>query len=154
MAILPHVQITMRLHFYRPRLFQWTSFGVNWPSDCWVLASARSQEPLSHPWACPSFLLGKLPWRCASTGQEGSNKLDLELTKPVDAEFYLMFYSLHHNVLPILQSIPLMTIGFLLPRPAYNASKPMIIPHDQFPVAVFCMNVCVLQWRKVCVVVL
>ena len=33
--------------------------------------------------------------------------------------------------------------GVLLPRPAYNASKPMIISHDQFRIAVFCMNVCV-----------
>ena len=26
--------------------------------------------------------------------------------------------------------------GFLLPRPAYNASKPMIISHDQFRIVV------------------
>ena len=61
-----------------------------------------------------------------------------------------MVYSLDHNVLPTLQSVPLMTngpdhTGFLLPRPAYNASKPMVISHDQFRVAVSCMNmyVCV-----------
>ena len=42
--------------------------------------------------------------------------------------------------------------GFPLPRPAYNASKPMIISHDQFRIVVFCMNVCVLQWRKLCIV--
>ena len=75
---------------------------------------------------------------------------------------YLMVYSLHHNVLPTLQSIPLMTNGpllanhkgILLPQPAYNASKPMIISHDQFGIVVFCMSVCVLQWRKVCIVIL
>ena len=40
--------------------------------------------------------------------------------------------------------------GFLLPRPAHNASKPMIIAHDQFRIIVFAwMCVCVLQWRKV-----
>ena len=44
--------------------------------------------------------------------------------------------------------------GFLLPRPACNASKPMYISYDQFRMVVFCMHVCVLQWRKVCVVVL
>ena len=27
--------------------------------------------------------------------------------------------------------------GFLLPWPAYNASKPMIISHDQFHIVVF-----------------
>ena len=33
--------------------------------------------------------------------------------------------------------------GLLLPRPAYNAPKPMISSHDQFRMIVFCMNVCV-----------
>ena len=32
--------------------------------------------------------------------------------------------------------------GFLLPRPAYNASKPMIISHDRFGIVV-CLQVCV-----------
>ena len=60
-------------------------------------------------------------------------------------------YSLHHNVLPTLQSIPLNDqwaslpdhTGFLLPQPAYNASKPMIISHDQFRTVVF-------AWMCVC----
>ena len=60
--------------------------------------------------------------------------------------------SLHHNVLPTLQSTPLMTngplypavAGFLLPWPAYNASKPMIISHDKF-------RIIVLAWTCVCV---
>ena len=38
---------------------------------------------------------------------------------------FLRVYSLYHNVMPTLQSNPLMTNW---PRPAYNASKPMIIP--------------------------
>ena len=48
-----HGQMTMTLHIYRPRRFQWTWFGLNRPSDYWVSASARFQEPLSRPWARP-----------------------------------------------------------------------------------------------------
>ena len=52
--LCPHGQMTMTLHIYRPRQFQWTWFGVNQPSVCWVLVSARFQEPLLLcPWACP-----------------------------------------------------------------------------------------------------
>ena len=62
-----------------------------------------------------------------------------------------MVYSLRHNVLPTFTINPPNDqwaslpdhIGFLLPRPAYNALKPMIISHDQFRIAVFWMNVCV-----------
>ena len=75
---------------------------------------------------------------------------------------YLRVYSLHHNVLPTFTINPLNDqwaslpdhTGFLLPRPAYNASKPIAISHDRFRTVVFCMNVCMMQWRKVCVVVL
>ena len=64
---------------------------------------------------------------------------------------YLTVYSLHYNVLPTLPTIPLMNngpllpnhTGILLPQPAYNASKPMIISHYQFGIVVFCMSVCV-----------
>ena len=45
--------MTMTFHIYKPRQFQWTRFGVNQSSGCGVQASARFQEPLSHPWACP-----------------------------------------------------------------------------------------------------
>ena len=74
---------------------------------------------------------------------------------------YLRVYSLHHNVLPTLQSIPLMTSGPLYPitqdsschgqhtMPRNPWSFPWPVPHS-----CVCMNVCVLQWRKVCVVVL
>ena len=74
---------------------------------------------------------------------------------------YLRVYNLHHNVLPTLQSIPLMTNGPLYPitqdsschgqhtMPRNPWSFPRPVPHS----CVF-MNVCVLQWRKVCVVVL
>ena len=72
---------------------------------------------------------------------------------------YLSVYSLHHNVLPTLQSIPLMTNGPLyaithdsschgqhtMPRNPW--SFPWPVPHS-----CVCMNVCMLQWRKVCVV--
>ena len=74
---------------------------------------------------------------------------------------YLRVYSLHHNVLPTLQSIPLMTNGPLYPitqdsschgqhtMPRNPWSFPWPVPHS-----CVCMNVCVLQWRKVCVVIL
>ena len=74
---------------------------------------------------------------------------------------YLRVYSLHHNVLPTLQSIPVMTNGPLYPitqdsschgqhtMPRNPWSFPWPVPHS-----CVCMNVCVLQWRKVCVVVL
>ena len=39
--LCPHGQMTMTLHTYRPRKFQWTWFGVNGPSDCWVMASTN-----------------------------------------------------------------------------------------------------------------
>ena len=56
----PHGQTNMPLHTYRPRQFQWTWFGVNRHISWWVLASARFQEPLSCPWACPLCLLGQM----------------------------------------------------------------------------------------------
>ena len=49
MPIMPPWANDMMLHIYRPRRFQWTWFGVNQPSGCGVPASARFQEPLSHP---------------------------------------------------------------------------------------------------------
>ena len=79
----------------------------------------------------------------------------------VHLSIYLRVYSLHHNVLPTLQSIPLMTSGPLYPitqdsschgqhtMPRNPWSFPWPVPHS-----CVCMNVCVLQWRKVCVVVL
>ena len=39
------------LPIYRPRQFQCTYFGVNPPSGCWLLSSARFQEPLLNWWA-------------------------------------------------------------------------------------------------------
>ena len=44
-----HGQMTMTLHIYRPRQFQWTWFGVNRPSGCWVPVSPRFPKPLLHP---------------------------------------------------------------------------------------------------------
>ena len=36
------IQLNMTLHIYRPRQqFQWTWFGVNLPSGCWVMVSAK-----------------------------------------------------------------------------------------------------------------
>ena len=91
--------------------------------------------------------------------------IDFRLTKSVinypQVIFYLRVYSLHHNVLPTLQSIPLMTNGPLYPithvsschgqhtMPRNPWSFPWPVPHG-----CVCMNVCVLQWRKVCIVVL
>ena len=46
----PDGQMTITLHIYRPRRFQWTWFGVNGPKGCWVPASAKFQEPLLCPW--------------------------------------------------------------------------------------------------------
>ena len=43
------------MYMYSPRQFQWTWSGVNRPSGCRVLASARFQEPLSRPWARPLY---------------------------------------------------------------------------------------------------
>ena len=74
---------------------------------------------------------------------------------------YLRVYSLHHNVLPTLQSIPLMNNEPLYPITQDSSchgqhtmsrspwSFPWPVPHS-----CVCMNVCVLQWRKLCVVVL
>ena len=45
--------MTMTLHIYRLRWFQWTWFQVNRPSGCWVTASTIFLEPLSGKWACP-----------------------------------------------------------------------------------------------------
>ena len=64
--------------------FQWTWFGVKWPSDCWVLASSRFQKPLLCPWACPCCPMGK--W----TGQDNSNELNLEWIGPVVTELQHM----------------------------------------------------------------
>ena len=33
--------MTMTLHIYMPRWFQWTWFGLNPPSRCWVIVSAK-----------------------------------------------------------------------------------------------------------------
>ena len=33
--------VTIIFQIYRPRWFQWTWFGVNWPSGCWVMALAN-----------------------------------------------------------------------------------------------------------------
>ena len=49
----PLQQMTMALHIYRPRQFQWTRFGVSQPCSCGVSVLARFQEPLTRPWACP-----------------------------------------------------------------------------------------------------
>ena len=48
------------LHIYMPRRFQWTWFGMHRPIGCWVMASARFQEPLSWPWACPFHPQGQI----------------------------------------------------------------------------------------------
>ena len=37
----PNGQMSMTLHIYRPRRFQWTWFGENRPSGCWVAVSAK-----------------------------------------------------------------------------------------------------------------
>ena len=52
-TLCPHWQMTMMLHIYRSRRFQWPWFGMNQPSGCGVLVSARFHEPLSCPWLCP-----------------------------------------------------------------------------------------------------
>ena len=39
-------------HLYAKTVPMGMMLGVNQPSGCWVMASARFQEPLSHPWAC------------------------------------------------------------------------------------------------------
>ena len=148
--LCPHGKMTMSLHIYRPRQFQWAWFGVNrpsgcgfvtyakfqeplshslmlmgkpimpswandhhvvfvqakmvpqpWfgvnrPSGCWVLASARSsykllyrfQEPLLHPWACPCGQMSKWPLCSTSRAWDSSNELDLEWISPVFGELW------------------------------------------------------------------
>ena len=74
---------------------------------------------------------------------------------------YLRVYSLHHNVLPTLQSIPSMTNGplYLITQDS-SCHGQHTMPRNpwSFPWPVLhswvCMNVCVLLWRKACVVVL
>ena len=66
--LCPHGQMTMMtmmLHIYRAKQFQWTWFGVNRPSGC------------GFAW---------WPWCCTSTGQSSSNELDLEWIGPVVAD--------------------------------------------------------------------
>ena len=41
-------QIIVALHIYRPRRFQWISFGVNRPSGYWVKASAKFGPARKH----------------------------------------------------------------------------------------------------------
>ena len=84
----PHCQITMTLHTYRPRRFQWAWFGVNCPSNCGVPASAIFQEPLSHPSACPWCHHGQITMRCTPTDQDTSNEPGLGWIGPVVAEFW------------------------------------------------------------------
>ena len=79
--------MTKMLHIYRPRRFQWTWLGLNRPSEDWISASARFQELLSCPCARPLCPMCKWSWRCTSTGQDGSNELDLERIGPLVAEF-------------------------------------------------------------------
>ena len=55
-----HGQMTMTLHIYRPRQFQWTWFGVNRPSGCWVPVSPRFPKPLLHPQAHPYGSQGQM----------------------------------------------------------------------------------------------
>ena len=50
--LCPHRQMIIALQTYRPRGFQWTWFGVNWPSGCWVVASPSflpDERPASQP---------------------------------------------------------------------------------------------------------
>ena len=49
----PDGQMTMTLHVYRPRRFQWNWFTINPLNGCWIPASASFQESLLHLWACP-----------------------------------------------------------------------------------------------------
>ena len=49
----PHRQMSMMLHIYRLRWFQWTWFQVNRPSGLWVPASARFQPTNGHAHYAP-----------------------------------------------------------------------------------------------------
>ena len=79
--------MTRMLHIYRPRRFKRTWFGVNRPSCCWVPVLEVSRSPYLAYGHAHYAAMGKWPWRCTSTGQEGSNELDLEWIGPVFAEF-------------------------------------------------------------------
>ena len=52
--------MTKTLHICRPREFQWTRFGMNRPSSCCVLASARFQVCSLHLWARPCGPIGQM----------------------------------------------------------------------------------------------
>ena len=56
----PNGQMTIIVPIYKPRRFKLTWFGVNLPSGCWILASARSQETLLCPWARPCSPNGQM----------------------------------------------------------------------------------------------
>ena len=89
------------------------------------------------------------------------NDLFINIGPTLAKSIYLRVYSLHHNVLPTLQSIPLMTSGPLYPITKDSSCHGQhTMPRNRwsFPWPVLhscvCMNMCVLQWWKVCVVVL
>ena len=56
----PNGQMTMTSHIYRPMWFRWTWFGVNQPTGCWVLVSAKFPGLLLCPWACPCSRNGQM----------------------------------------------------------------------------------------------
>ena len=71
------------VHIYRPRRFQWT-----WIHP-WLVNSGIRKFPgvLVMPMGMPMWADRQMTWRCTSTGQDGSNELDLEWICPLLAEF-------------------------------------------------------------------
>ena len=85
--LYPHGQITMILHTYRQRQFQWTWFRVNQPSGCWGLASTKFQEPSSCPWACPLYPHGQMTMILHTYRQRQFQWTWFRVNQPVVAEF-------------------------------------------------------------------
>ena len=77
----PDGEMTMTLHIYRPKRFQWALFEVNRSSGCWIMARQGSNNAYyAHGYAHVT-LVGKLPRPCTSRGEDYSNELDLVVTE-------------------------------------------------------------------------
>ena len=96
--------MTMELHIYRGRRFQWTWVGVNPLTGRWALASdlqCSKSIYYAHGYV-PVVPVAKWSWRCISTGQNGSNESNL-LIRPVCAacrhpqDFRNPHYALGHT---------------------------------------------------------
>ena len=128
------------------------------PRDCLLNSLFRRRSQKTSKLRVTGLCEGNSPVTGEFPEQRASNSENVSIWwhhHGKNVSIYLRVYSLHHNVLPTLQSIPLMTNGPLYPitqdsschgqhtMPRNPWSFPWPVPHS-----CVCMNVCVLQWRK------